>query len=130
MAILENFRYAKSHEYADVEGDIATIGISDYAQSELGDVVFVELPQPGAHVEVGEQFGSIESVKAVSELFSPVSGEVTEINEVLADNPALVNTDPHGDGWLIKVKLSDPTEAEELMPADEYQEYVEKEAGH
>lgn len=130
MAILENFRYAKSHEYADVEGDIATIGISDYAQSELGDVVFVELPQPGAHVEVGEQFGSIESVKAVSELFAPVSGEVTEINEVLADNPALVNTDPHGDGWLIKVKLTDPTEAEELMPADEYQEYVEKEAGH
>jgi glycine cleavage system H protein len=130
MAILENFRYAKSHEYADVEGDIATIGISDYAQSELGDVVFVELPQPGSHVEVGEQFGSIESVKAVSELFAPISGEVTEINEALSDNPALVNTDPHGDGWLIRVKMSDPTEAEELMPADEYQEYVEKEAGH
>lgn len=130
MAILENFRYAKSHEYADVEGDIATIGISDYAQSELGDVVFVELPQPGSHVEVGEQFGSIESVKAVSELFAPISGEVTEINEALSDNPALVNTDPHGDGWLIRVKMTDPSEAEELMPADEYQEYVEKEAGH
>ncbi|HEY0139281.1 MAG TPA: glycine cleavage system protein GcvH [Thermoanaerobaculia bacterium] len=130
VSVPENFRYAKSHEYVDVEGDVGTIGISDYAQSELGDVVFVELPQPGSHVEVGEQFGSIESVKAVSELFSPVTGEVIEINETLADNPALVNTDPHGDGWLLKVRLSDVTEAEELMPADEYQEFLEKEAGH
>ena len=130
VSVPENFRYAKSHEYVDVEGDVGTIGISDYAQSELGDVVFVELPQPGSHVEVGEQFGSIESVKAVSELFSPVTGEVIEINETLADNPALVNTDPHGDGWLLKVRLSDPSEADELMPADEYQEFLEKEAGH
>lgn len=130
MAILENFHYAKSHEYVDVEGDVGTIGISDYAQSELGDVVFVELPPAGSHVEVGEQFGSIESVKAVSELFSPVTGEVIEINEALAENPALVNTDPHGDGWLLKVRLSDATEVDELMPADEYQEYLEKESGH
>lgn len=130
VSVPENFRYAKSHEYVDVEGDVGTIGISDYAQSELGDVVFVELPQPGSHVEVGEQFGSIESVKAVSELFSPVTGEVIEINETLADNPALVNTDPHGDGWLLKVRLSDVSEADELMPADEYQEFLEKEAGH
>ena len=130
MAILENFRYAKSHEYADVEGDIATIGISDYAQSELGDVVFVELPQPGAHVEVGEQFGSIESVKAVSELFSPVSGEVVEVNEALADNPALVTTDPFGDGWMVRIKVSDPTEVDELMSAEEYDEFLEKESAH
>lgn len=130
VSVPENFRYAKSHEYVDVEGDVGTIGISDYAQSELGDVVFVELPQPGSHVEIGEQFGSIESVKAVSELFSPVTGEVIEINEALSENPALVNTDPHGDGWLLKVRLSDASEADELMPADEYQEFLEKEAGH
>jgi glycine cleavage system H protein len=130
MANPEDNRYAKSHEYVHVEGNTGTIGITDYAQKELGDVVFVELPQVGAELEAGDELGSIESVKAVSELFSPVSGEVIEVNEALADNPALVNTDPWGDGWMVRIKLSDATEAEELMTAEEYDEYLEKEAGH
>jgi glycine cleavage system H protein len=113
-----------------VEGNTGTIGITDYAQKELGDVVFVELPQVGTELEAGDELGSIESVKAVSELFVPVSGEVIEINEALADNPALVNTDPWGDGWMVRIKLADVTEVDELMTAEEYDEYLEKEAGH
>jgi glycine cleavage system H protein len=130
MATPEDNRYAKSHEYVHLEGDIATIGITDYAQKELGDVVFVELPQVGSQLEAADELGSIESVKAVSELFAPVTGEVVEVNEALADNPALVNTDPFGDGWMVRVKVSDPTEVDELMTAEEYDEYVEKESGH
>lgn len=130
MSTPEDNRYAKSHEYIHVEGDVGTIGITDYAQKELGDVVFVELPQVGSQLEAGDELGSIESVKAVSELFSPVTGEVVEINEALSDNPALVNTDPWGDGWMIRVKLNDATELDELMSAEEYEEYVEKESGH
>ena len=122
-------RYAKSHEYINVEGDTGTIGISDYAQKELGDVVFVELPQVGTQLDMGDELGSIESVKAVSELFSPVGGEVVEVNEKLADKPELVNTDPYGDGWMIRIKLTDATEADELMSAEEYEEYVETESG-
>jgi glycine cleavage system H protein len=130
MATPEDNRYAKSHEYVHLEGDVATIGITDYAQKELGDVVFVELPQVGSQLDAADELGSIESVKAVSELFSPVSGEVVEINEALADNPALVNTDPWGDGWMIRVRVSDPTEIDELMTAEEYDEYIEKESAH
>jgi glycine cleavage system H protein len=130
MATPEDNRYAKSHEYVHLEGDIATIGITEYAQKELGDVVFVELPQVGSQLEAADELGSIESVKAVSELFAPVTGEVVEVNEALADNPALVNTDPFGDGWMVRVKVSDPTEVDELMTAEEYDEYVEKESGH
>ena len=126
----EDNRYAKSHEYVHIDGEVGTIGITDYAQKELGDVVFVELPQVGSQLEAGDELGSIESVKAVSELFTPVSGEVVEINEALAEKPELVNTDPYGDGWMIRIKVSDPTEADELMSAEEYEEYVEKEAGH
>jgi glycine cleavage system H protein len=129
MATPEDNRYAKSHEYVHLEGDIATIGITDYAQKELGDVVFVELPQVGTQLEAGDELGSIESVKAVSELFCPVSGEVTEVNEALADKPELVNTDPYGDGWMIKIKVNDATELDELMPADEYEEYIQTESG-
>ncbi|MCM2316173.1 MAG: glycine cleavage system protein GcvH [Thermoanaerobaculia bacterium] len=125
----EDNRYAKSHEYVHVEGGIATVGISDYAQKELGDVVFVELPQVGSQVEANEEFGNIESVKAASELFSPVTGEVVEINEELASRPELVNTDPYGDGWMLRVKLTSPEELDVLMTAEEYEEYVEKEAG-
>lgn len=125
----EDSRYAKSHEYIHVEGEIGTVGITDYAQKELGDVVFLELPQVGTELEQGDELGSIESVKAVSELFSPVSGEVVEVNEVLADKPQLVNEDPYGDGWMIKIRLSDATEADELMTAEEYDEYVETESG-
>lgn len=125
----EDNRYAKSHEYVHVEGDIGTIGITEYAQKELGDVVFVELPQVGAQLEMGDELGSIESVKAVSELFAPVGGEVVEVNEALADKPELVNTDPWGDGWMIRIKLADPTEVDELMSAEEYEEFVQKESG-
>jgi glycine cleavage system H protein len=125
----EDNRYAKSHEYVHVEGEFATIGISDYAQKELGDVVFVELPQVGTQLEMGDELGSIESVKAVSELFTPVSGEVTEVNEALSDKPELVNTDPYGDGWMIKIRLTTADEADELMSAEEYEEYIEKESG-
>jgi glycine cleavage system H protein len=130
MATPEDNRYAKSHEYVHVEGGIGTISITDYAQKELGDVVFVELPQVGSELEAGDELGSIESVKAVSELFSPVSGEVVEVNEALADKPELVNVDPYGDGWMVRVRLSDPTEVDELMTAEEYDEYIEKEAAH
>ena len=130
MATPEDNRYAKSHEYVHLEGDVATIGITDYAQKELGDVVFVELPQVGSILDAADELGSIESVKAVSELFSPVSGEVVEVNEALADNPALVNTDPWGDGWMIRMRVSDPTEIDELMTAEEYDEYIEKESAH
>ncbi|HEY2322552.1 MAG TPA: glycine cleavage system protein GcvH [Thermoanaerobaculia bacterium] len=126
----QDSKYAKSHEYTHLDGDIATIGITDYAQKELGDVVFVELPQVGSQLEGNEELGSIESVKAVSELFAPVTGEVTEVNERLRDNPELVNSDPYGDGWMIKVRISDPTELDELMTAEEYDEYCEKESGH
>ena len=126
----EDNKYAKSHEYVNVEGDVATIGITDYAQEELGDVVYVELPQAGTELEANEEMGSIESVKAVSELFAPVSGEVIEVNEALADKPELVNTDPWADGWMLKVKLSSPDDLGELMNAEEYNEYVEKESDH
>jgi glycine cleavage system H protein len=125
----EDNRYAKSHEYLHVEGDTGTIGITDYAQKELGDVVFVELPQVGSQLEMGDELGSIESVKAVSELFTPVGGEVIEVNEALADKPELVNTDPYGDGWMVKIRLADATEADELMGAEEYEEYVQRESG-
>lgn len=126
----EDNRYAKSHEYVHVDGNVGTIGITEYAQKELGDVVFIELPTVGTQLEATDELGSIESVKAVSELFSPVSGEVVEVNELLRDKPELVNTDPYGDGWMIRIKLSDPTEVDELMTAEEYEEYIETESGH
>jgi glycine cleavage system H protein len=111
-----------------MEGEIGTIGITDYAQKELGDVVFVELPQVGTQLDQGDELGSIESVKAVSELFTPVSGEVIEINEALAEKPELVNTDPYGDGWMIRIRLSQPVEVDEMMTAEEYDEYIERES--
>lgn len=124
----KSVRFAKSHEYASKEGDVIIIGISEYAQSELGDVVFVELPQEGSEIEKGEEFGSIESVKAVSELFAPVSGEVVEVNEDLTDKPELVNSSPYGDGWMLKVRITDESDLDDLMDTEEYQEYVEKES--
>ena len=125
----EDSRYAKSHEYIHVEGETGTVGITEYAQKELGDVVFVELPQVGTQLEQGDELGSIESVKAVSELFSPASGEVVEVNEALADKPELVNTDPYGDGWMVRIKLTDVSEVEELMNAEDYEDYIQKESG-
>src|SRR5947199_1226956 len=128
MSFPEDSKYAKSHEYVhfDEKDKVGTIGITDYAQKELGDVVFVELPQVGTQLEAGDELGSIESVKAVSELFAPVSGEVVEINEALTDKPELVNTDTYGDGWMIRIRLTDPTEMDELkINAEQYEEYVQ-----
>jgi glycine cleavage system H protein len=120
----ENFRYTKEHEWVLVEGDTGTIGITDHAQHELGDIVYVDLPKVGAHLEKGKTLGSVESVKAVSDVYSPVSGEVTETNGLLADAPEKLNEDPHGAAWLVKLKLSAPAEAGTLMTAAEYETYV------
>jgi glycine cleavage system H protein len=123
-----DFRYTKDHEWIKVEGSLGTIGITDYAQHELGDVVFVELPKVGARVKAGETFGSVESVKAVSDIFTPVSGEIAEINSLLADQPEKINSDPHGVAWLVKIKLDDPKEVDPLMDAKAYQSYVDEKA--
>ena len=120
----ENFRYTKEHEWVLVEGDTGTIGITHHAQEELGDIVYVDLPKVGSHVEQGKSLGSVESVKAVSDVYSPLSGEVVEINESLADAPEKLNEDPHGAAWLVKIRLSAPGEAEGLMSAADYQSYV------
>jgi len=124
MAYPANFRYTKQHEWTDAKGDFATIGITDYAQHELGDVVFAELPKVGAKVEAGKSFGTVESVKAVSEIYSPVTGEVTEINGTLHDTPETINSDPHNAGWLIKVKLANPGEVKDLMDAAAYEAFI------
>ncbi|MBI1750908.1 MAG: glycine cleavage system protein GcvH [Acidobacteria bacterium] len=117
-------RYTKEHEWIKMDGAIGTIGITDYAQHELGDVVFVELPQVGAKIEAGQPFGTVESVKAVSEIYSPVSGEVAETNSVLGNEPEKINQDPHGAAWLVKIKLSNLTEVNSLMDAAAYQAYI------
>jgi len=122
------YRYTKDHEWIKPDGDSASIGITDYAQGELGDVVFVELPKIGTQIKAGASFGTIESVKAVSELFAPVSGEVTETNPALHDAPETVNKDPHGAAWLIKIKMSDPKEPGALMDAAAYQAYISEKA--
>lgn len=119
-----DYRYTKQHEWVKIDGAVAIIGITHYAQQELGDVVFVEMPKTGTKIKVGASFGTVESVKAVSEIFSPVSGEVTETNPLLADAPEKINSDPHVTAWLIKVKLDDPKEAAVLMDAAAYQAYV------
>jgi glycine cleavage system H protein len=119
-----DFRYTKDHEWVKVQDSIGTIGITDYAQHELGDVVFVELPKVGARLEAGKSFGSVESVKAVSDIYTPVTGEVTEINSLLADAPEKINQDPHGAAWLIKVRLADPKQADALMDAKAYEAYI------
>jgi glycine cleavage system H protein len=119
-----SYRYTKEHEWIRVEGSIGTIGITDYAQQALGDVVYVELPKLGAKLRAGASFGTIESVKAVSDLFSPASGEVVEINAALADSPEKVNQDPHGSAWLVKVRLADPKEIDGLMDSASYETYV------
>jgi len=120
----ENFRYTKEHEWVSVDGDTGTVGITDHAQSELGDIVYVDLPKVGAQIEQGKSLGSVESVKAVSDIYSPVSGEVTAINTDLADHPENLNTDPHGNAWLVKIRLSDPGQVQNLMGAADYQSYV------
>ena len=126
-----NFRYTKEHEWVRVEGDTGVIGITDHAQKELGDIVYVDLPKVGARVEQGKTLGSVESVKAVSDIFAPVSGEVIEVNEALSTTPEKLNEDPHGSAWLVKIKLSAPDEVTRLLSAEDYQKYVGAEgSGH
>jgi len=120
----ENFRYTKEHEWVLAEGDTGTVGITDHAQSELGDIVYVDLPKIGTQIEAGKSLGSVESVKAVSDIYSPVTGEVAEINTTLADAPEKLNTDPHGEAWLVKIRLSAPAEIQNLMTAADYQSYI------
>jgi glycine cleavage system H protein len=126
----EDLHYTKDHEWIRVEGETGKVGITDHAQSQLGDVVYVELPAVGASFEAGTPFGSVESVKAVSELYLPVAGEVIAVNSELVDSPQLVNDDPHGAGWMIAIKLSDAADLSSLMRAAEYEEYVKEEGGH
>ncbi|HEY2845712.1 MAG TPA: glycine cleavage system protein GcvH [Bryobacteraceae bacterium] len=120
----ENLRYTKEHEWVRVEGDIGVVGITAHAQNELGDIVYVDLPKTGTTIEKGKTIGSVESVKAVSDLYTPVSGEVLETNPLLAESPEILNKDPYGSGWLVKIKLSDPGEAGQLLTAAEYQAYT------
>src|ERR1700730_11583705 len=126
----ENYKYTKEHEWVRVEGDIGVVGITDHAQKELGDIVYVDLPKPGAHLEKGKSLGSVESVKAVSDIYAPVSGEVIEVNPLLSTTPEKLNEDPHGEAWLAKIKLSAPDEIKTLLSADDYQKYVGEESGH
>lgn len=121
-----DLRYSEEHEWVDVEGDIATVGISDFAQEQLGDVVFVELPEVGTEISAGDQVAVVESVKAASEVYSPLTGEVTEVNDTIVDDPSGVNGDAEGEGWFFKMKLSDPEELEELMDAKAYAAFVKE----
>ncbi|MBI5343761.1 MAG: glycine cleavage system protein GcvH [Deltaproteobacteria bacterium] len=127
MEFPKDLKYTKEHEWVKVEKNIVTVGITDYAQDSLGDVVYVELPQEGSPVTRSEPFGVVESVKAVSDLYAPVSGGVTEVNDAIVDNPEVINEDPYGDAWMIKVELSSPSEIDELMSAEDYQKYIEEE---
>lgn len=129
MSYPEKYRYAKSHEWVDLQGDTAVVGITDYAQSSLGDIVFVELPKVGQDIEAGSTFGSVESVKAVSDLYSPVTGQVSEINEALNDAPETINTAAN-ETWVIKVALKNADEVGGLMTAAEYEAFVKEETGH
>jgi len=122
----EDLRYYKEHEWVRTEGDLSTIGISDYAQSALGDIVYLELPEVGGSLSAGDTFGEVESVKSVSQLFTPVSGEIVEVNTDLANAPETINSNPYDDGWMIKVKLSNASELDELMSAADYQAFVEQ----
>jgi glycine cleavage system H protein len=124
------FLYTKDHEWIRVDELVGTIGITDHAQSELGDIVFVELPKTGDTVTAKESFGTVESVKAVSEIYSPVSGQVTAVNGKLQNNPELLNSDPHGEAWLIQVRLADRSETESLMTSEEYEAFIKEEKGH
>lgn len=124
MSYPENFKYTKEHEWVLVEGDTGTVGITDHAQHELGDIVYVDLPKPGSSIEKGKSFGSVESVKAVSDIYSPISGEISEINELLALHPEKLNEDPHGAAWLIKIRMRSGAEANDLMSAQDYENYI------
>ncbi len=124
MGYPTNYRYSKEHEWVDAKDGVATVGITDYAQSELGDVVFVELPEVGKKLEIGKSLGTVESVKAVSEIYAPASGEVLEANGELHNKPETINTDPHGAAWLVKIKLANPAELDGLMDGPAYEAYI------
>jgi len=124
----DNYLYTKEHEWIDVEEGIATVGITDYAQDQLGDIVYVELPEVGSEFSTGDEFGSVESVKAVAEIYMPIAGEIVEINEGLEESPELVNKNPHDDGWIVKIKVADPSELDDLMDHEAYEEWVEQES--
>lgn len=124
----EDLRYSKDHEWIRIDGDRGRIGVTDYAQNQLGDVVFLELPEVGQTLAPGDQFGTVESVKAVSELYSPVAGEVVEVNSDLTAKPELINEDAHGEAWMIVVRITDPASVDSLMDAKAYQAFVESEA--
>ncbi len=124
MQIPAEFKYTEEHEWVSVDGNIATVGITDYAQGELGDLVFVELPEVGTEVNQMDAFGTVEAVKAVSDLFAPLSGKVKEVNDVLTDAPETVNKDPYGEGWMIKIELSDASQLDSLLSADDYKNVI------
>ncbi len=128
MLIPPDLRYTKEHEWIRTEDGVGTVGVTDYAQDQLGDIVYVDLPETGKQLSQLAVFGEIESVKAVSELYSPVTGEVIEGNQALADKPELINDSPYGDGWIMKVRLSDESEVDKLLTAEQYGEYIEQEA--
>mgnify|MGYP001598330323 CR=1 FL=1 len=125
MPFPAELKYTKDHEWAKVDGNTITVGITDHAQSSLGDVVFVELPTVGRTLRHGETFGVVESIKAVSDLYSPVAGKVTAVNSMLPDDPSQINKDPHGSAWMVKIEIADPAAAEDLMDAGSYQKYVD-----
>ncbi|MCD6088060.1 MAG: glycine cleavage system protein GcvH [Candidatus Hydrothermae bacterium] len=122
----EDLKYTKEHEWAKVEGDIATIGITDYAQSELGDIVYIELPKVDSEVGQMAPIGTIEAVKTVADLYSPLSGKIIEVNEKLSQNPSIVNNDPYGEGWIAKIRISNPDEVENLLSAEDYMKLLEE----
>lgn len=124
MNIPDNFKYTRDHEWIKVDGDVALVGITDYAQNELGDIVFIEVETVGETLAKEETFGTIEAVKTVSDMFMPVAGEILEFNEALEQNPEIVNSDPYGKGWIIKIRITKPAELEELMNAQEYQKVI------
>jgi len=130
MTYPTNLKYTKTHEYARIEGNKAYVGITNYAQDQLGDIVFVELPEVGREIKAGEIFATVESVKAVSDCYAPVSGKVVEVNENLNDAPETLNSDPHGEGWICAIEMSDPSEADKLMDSVTYEKHVEEEGGH
>ncbi|MBI5643284.1 MAG: glycine cleavage system protein GcvH [Deltaproteobacteria bacterium] len=127
MEFPKDLKYTKEHEWVKVEGSIATVGITDYAQDSLGDVVYVELPQEGGSVTKNEPFGVVESVKAVSDLYSPLSGSVHEVNDSIIDSPEVINEDPYGDAWMIKIEINSPDDLEDLLNSEEYAKFIEEE---
>ncbi len=126
MNIPENLKYTKEHEWVKVEGEFAIVGITDYAQGELSDIVYVELPEVGTNLNKGDVITTLEAVKTVADVYSPVSGEIVEVNEKLADEPGLINQDPYGEGWIVKIKISNPDELNDLLGAEDYKKVIEE----